>query len=74
MVLFNRGEQSAAMSTSAEEIGLRDAPVYLVRDLWAHTQRASKGGISASVPPHGVAMFRVRSEVPYGITPLTTYQ
>lgn len=62
VVLFNRGAQTATMSTNAEEIGMRDAPIYLVRDLWEHTLRPSKGGISASVPSHGVAMFRVRAE------------
>lgn len=64
VVLFNRGETSARISTSAREVGMREAPIYLVRDLWDHKQRASEGEIEASVPSHGVAVFRVEAKGP----------
>lgn len=59
VVLFNRGIYGAEISTTAREVGLSAAPSYTVRDLWAHRSYVSGGGISAYVPPHGAAMFRV---------------
>ncbi|SFR92828.1 alpha-galactosidase [Halomicrobium zhouii] len=57
--LFNRGSSSATISTMAAEVGLPSATDYVVRDLHAHTESISSGGISASVPAHGLALFRV---------------
>ncbi|MDF2881084.1 MAG: hypothetical protein K0R54_1641 [Clostridiaceae bacterium] len=59
VVLFNRGTSSAAMSVTAQELGLKDSGAYLVRDLWQHLDKGSTGTISADVPSHGAAMFRV---------------
>lgn len=59
VVLFNRGEQAATITVSASELGLASSPSYRVRDLWAHTSGTSSGRITAVVPVHGVAMFRV---------------
>ncbi|WP_422448717.1 NPCBM/NEW2 domain-containing protein [Thermoanaerobacterium sp. DL9XJH110] len=64
VVLFNRGETAAAISVNAEELGLSDAPVYVLRDLWKHTDFASSGTITATVEPHGVAMYRVHPSTP----------
>ena len=62
VVLFNRGTYGAEISTTASEVGLGEAPGYTVRDLWAHRSYVSGGGISAYVPPHGAAMFRVHPD------------
>lgn len=59
VVLFNRGDSSAQMTTTADEIGLTEGRAFKVRDLWEHKQRATRGSINATVPAHGVAMFTV---------------
>nr|WP_042186149.1 NPCBM/NEW2 domain-containing protein [Kibdelosporangium sp. MJ126-NF4]CEL17118.1 Alpha-galactosidase precursor [Kibdelosporangium sp. MJ126-NF4]CTQ91653.1 Alpha-galactosidase precursor (EC 3.2.1.22) [Kibdelosporangium sp. MJ126-NF4] len=62
VLLFNEGEQASRISTSATEVGLPRATGYKVRDLWKHTDRHTAGVISATVPPHGSAMFRVSTD------------
>ncbi len=56
--LFNRSEAAATITLTWRELGLRQPPN--VRDLWA---RADPGrlplGLSAPVPPHGCALFRL---------------
>ncbi|MPZ84305.1 MAG: hypothetical protein GEV28_29475 [Actinophytocola sp.] len=66
VVLLNRGSAASTITTSAAEIGLPPTPTYLVRDLWAHRQSATKGSIGATVPSHGVVMVRV--------TPMGTFE
>jgi alpha-galactosidase len=58
VLLFNEGDATARISTSAAEIGMPGAPAYKIRDLWNHTDRNAAGTIAATVPPHGSAMFR----------------
>lgn len=60
VVLLNRGEDNEKLSTDAKELGFNDEPAYIVRDLWDHEQSVSNNKISAYVPSHGVAMFRVK--------------
>ncbi len=57
--LFNTGSQSETVSTTASAIGLPARRHYSVRDLWTHARSDSTGTISAVVPAHGVALFRV---------------
>ncbi|MDI5978985.1 NPCBM/NEW2 domain-containing protein [Amycolatopsis magusensis] len=59
VVLFNRGPHSTEIRTSAHEIGLRPAHGYRLRDLWTGQEGTTPGSISADVPPHGAALFRV---------------
>ncbi|WP_235921416.1 NPCBM/NEW2 domain-containing protein [Lentzea tibetensis] len=59
VLLFNENDSGAQISTTAEEIGLPKSFAYTVRDLWAKTTTHSAGSISAALPPHGSAMFRV---------------
>jgi alpha-galactosidase len=59
VVLLNRGGGTAAVSTSASQIGLGSAASYSVRDLWSHTTGTTTGAISASIPAHGAAMYVV---------------
>jgi alpha-galactosidase len=63
VVLFNRGPYST-------EIRARGV-AGRARDLWAHRDFAARAGISAFVPPHGVAMYRV-SRGGHGGAPLRT--
>lgn len=59
VVLFNDTEAPALLTTSAAEVGLPAAPAYRLRDLWQHSTTETAATISALVPPHGVAMYRV---------------
>jgi len=60
VLLFNRGEQPATITATAEQIGWPAKERVRVRDLWAHRDvRLRRGGLTATVEPHGVAMFRL---------------
>ncbi|CAN7416650.1 NPCBM/NEW2 domain-containing protein [Paenibacillus sp. LjRoot56] len=59
VALLNRGAQATKISVTAADVGLPVSEGYLVRDLWLHQSKGSFGTISADVPSHGTAMFRV---------------
>jgi alpha-galactosidase len=59
VVLFNRGAATATISTGTAEVGLGGSSSYRLRDLWTGATSTSSGTISASVPAHGVVMYRV---------------
>ncbi|MGI5502423.1 NPCBM/NEW2 domain-containing protein [Lentzea sp. CA-135723] len=59
VLLFNENDSATNISVTAAELGLAKATGYKVRDLWARTTTHSAGEISAALPPHGSAMFRV---------------
>jgi alpha-galactosidase len=66
VLLFNRGDAPATIRPTAEQLGFPPviAGVRLrVRDLWAHKDLGglSENKLSATVEPHGVAMFRIGS-------------
>ncbi|MET8578378.1 lectin [Streptomyces sp. NPDC005012] len=61
--LFNRGGSTATVSTTAAQIGLSGGP-FTLTDLWTGANSASGGQISASVPSHGIAVFRVSGGTP----------
>jgi alpha-galactosidase len=56
--LFNRGSGSTTINTTAAQIGLSGGS-FTLTDLWNGATSASSGPISANVPAHGVAAFRV---------------
>jgi len=58
-MLFNRGGGTATITTSAAELGLGGSSSYRVKDLWSKAESTTAHTISASVPGHGVALFRV---------------
>ena len=59
--LFNTSADGQAVSTTASALGLPASSDYSLDDLWSHrTTETSTGAISATVPSHGVALFRVR--------------
>ncbi|MEU1037748.1 glycoside hydrolase family 27 protein [Streptomyces sp. NPDC005551] len=64
--LFNRGGGTATVTTTAAQVGLSGGP-FTLTDLWTGGTSSSSGQISASVPAHGVATFRVS-----GGSPLTS--
>ncbi|GIF72820.1 NPCBM/NEW2 domain-containing protein [Asanoa siamensis] len=59
VVLFNRSATTATITSSAAEVGLGGSSGYALRNLWTGATSTSTGALSASVPAHGVAMFRV---------------
>jgi alpha-galactosidase len=62
VLLFNEGDTTERISTTAAEIGMSKTAAYKVRDLWAHTDRHTAGNITATIPPHGSAMYRVSAD------------
>ncbi|MGW0605190.1 glycoside hydrolase family 27 protein [Streptomyces sp. NPDC002640] len=61
--LFNRGGSTATVSTTAAQIGLSGSS-FTLTDLWTGANSTSGGQISASVPSHGIAVFRVSGGTP----------
>jgi alpha-galactosidase len=59
VTLFNETDVPATISTTAAQVGLHSAADYRVRDLWAHDDSESAGTISAALPAHAAAMYRV---------------
>jgi Alpha galactosidase C-terminal beta sandwich domain len=46
-------------STSVSALGMKVGRDYLLTDLWTHRRTQTTGTISAEVPSHGVALFRM---------------
>ena len=59
VVLFNETGTEATISTSAATVGLSGASTFALRDLWSGATSATEGAITATVPAHGVVMYRV---------------
>ncbi|MCC8250809.1 ricin-type beta-trefoil lectin domain protein, partial [Saccharothrix luteola] len=56
--LFNQGNTTTTISTTASTIG-KTGSSFTLRDLWTGATSTTTGPISASVPGHGTAVFRV---------------
>jgi alpha-galactosidase len=65
--LFNRGGSTATVSTTAAQVGLSGGS-FTLTDLWTGGTSSTSGQISASVPAHGVAVFRVTGGSPLAAT------
>lgn len=59
VALFNTSGQPALISTTAAAIGMPTSGVYNLNNLWSHQVTETVGTISANVPAHGVALYRV---------------
>ncbi|MEU7874542.1 hypothetical protein [Dactylosporangium sp. NPDC049140] len=59
VVLFNENSGAATISTIAAAVGKTGAATYTLDDLWTGASSSTSGTISASVPGHGVVMYRV---------------
>ena len=59
VVLFNETEAAAPIATSASAVGAPPGSRYTLSDLWAGTTTTTTGTIRATVPPHGVVLYRV---------------
>jgi len=58
--LFNQSGATQVISTSVSALGMKAGQDYLLTDLWTHRRTQGTGAISAEVPSHGVALFRMR--------------
>ncbi|MBB5897565.1 NEW3 domain-containing protein [Kutzneria kofuensis] len=59
VTLFNETDAPATITTTAGQVGLGKAFDYEVRDLFAHTTSESAGRITAALPAHASAMYRI---------------
>jgi hypothetical protein len=58
--LFNTNPDTQTITTSAAALGLPGGYTgYNVKDLWTHQSTETAGVVGASVPAHGVALYRV---------------
>jgi hypothetical protein len=57
--LFNTSGSPETISTTASVLGMAPGTDYLLDNLWTHNSTETTGVISAEVPSHGVALFRV---------------
>jgi alpha-galactosidase len=58
VALFNQGSSTTTVSTTAAAIG-KSGSSFTLRDLWTGASSTTTGAISASVPGHGTAVYRV---------------
>ncbi|MGW0506894.1 glycoside hydrolase family 27 protein [Micromonospora sp. NPDC003241] len=71
VALLNQGSSTTTVSTTAAAIG-KSGSSFTLRDAWTNGTSTSTGAISASVPAHGTAVFRVSGG---GVTnPPTTFR
>lgn len=57
--LFNVSGAPQVISMSVSALGMKAGRDYLLTDLWTHRRTQTTGTISAEVPSHGVALFRM---------------
>lgn len=71
ILIFNQNDSPAEVSLRWAEIGLRDSEKLYVRDLWKHeTIGPQARGISVTVSPNDVAMFRISRSKDFPIPPI----
>ncbi|MFJ5264823.1 NPCBM/NEW2 domain-containing protein [Streptomyces sp. NPDC088387] len=58
VVLLNRGDTPATLTTTARSVGL-SGDRFTLKNAWTDRVTESAGTISAAVPAHGTALFRV---------------
>jgi alpha-galactosidase len=59
VALFNETGSTQTINTTASAIGLPGGSSYELFDLYSKARRTTSGAISASVPVHGIVMYRV---------------
>ncbi len=62
VVLLNRGDSARTMTTTAKAVGLSGGR-FTLKNAWTNKVTESAGTISAAVPAHGTALFRVSPAV-----------
>ncbi|GGO48910.1 NPCBM/NEW2 domain-containing protein [Streptomyces lasiicapitis] len=69
VALFNETGTTATFGTTAKELGLPERTGYVLRDLWQHRDTETAGTVSAAVPAHGTAMFRISADADWWQAP-----
>ncbi|GAA1238639.1 carbohydrate-binding protein [Kitasatospora nipponensis] len=64
VTLTNEGSYDATVSTTVQTLGIGGASSYRVKDLWSKATSTTTGTLSATVPGHGTAMFKVTPSSP----------
>ncbi|ROR46407.1 NPCBM/NEW2 domain-containing protein [Kitasatospora cineracea] len=60
ITLTNETDTAQTIATTAQTAGIGGARSYTLKDLWTHRSTTVRdGAVSAQVPPHGTAMFRL---------------
>ncbi|UVI27405.1 NPCBM/NEW2 domain-containing protein [Paenibacillus spongiae] len=62
VLFFNSNDNASNMEISLSQLGIPasvDKKTYTVRNLWAHETATTTDKISASVPSHGIMMYRI---------------
>jgi alpha-galactosidase len=59
VVLFNQTSTRATISTTTARVGMRPAAAYTLSNLWTGVVTTTAAVITATVPAHGVVMYRV---------------
>ncbi|MDP4285052.1 MAG: glycoside hydrolase family 27 protein [Bacteroidota bacterium] len=63
VLLLNRGEERAFMTMKIQDLDIKKAGTYVVRNLWSHKEEQRTDGlIRANVAPHGVQMFKIKAQ------------
>jgi alpha-galactosidase len=70
VVLLNRSQSPATISTTAAALGLASSSAYTVKNLWTNVVRASGGTVRAQVGSHEAAMFKVTRGASSNLAPL----
>ena len=73
VALFNQGSSTTTISTTAAAVG-KSGSSFTLRDAWTNATSTTTGTISASVPAHGTAVFRVSGGGNTDPTPPTTFR
>ncbi|GIJ43799.1 alpha-galactosidase [Virgisporangium aliadipatigenens] len=65
VALFNENDTAQTIATTAARVGMNAAASYTVKDLWTGTSTTTTGALSATVPAHGTAVFRISGGAAY---------
>ncbi|MEU0966146.1 NPCBM/NEW2 domain-containing protein [Streptomyces sp. NPDC005917] len=69
VALFNESNSPQRIATTAQAVGLSNAPAYTLRDLWQHRSYNTAGTISSVVPAHGTVLVRVATDRRWSANP-----
>lgn len=74
VALYNAGDSTATISTTAAQAGLPKSPAYRQKDLWSGKVTETAGQLTAVVPAHGTAVYRVTTSATWtGVPPTTSF-
>jgi alpha-galactosidase len=59
LVFFNQTNTRVTISTTTNRVGMQPAAAYTLRNLWTGALTETAAVITATVPAHGVVMYRV---------------